>query len=66
MAMIFIWACRASSGEHGGVSFILGGWLERSQDGFERGKIILVSMETNHSNRISPISRKTTTRWGIV
>jgi len=27
MATIFIWAWRASSGEHGGVGFILGGWV---------------------------------------
>ena len=57
IAMIFIWACSSSSGEHGGVSFISGGWLERSQDGFEvGGRIILVSMVTNHSYQTHPIS----------
>jgi len=27
LAMILIWACRASSGENGGVGFILRSWL---------------------------------------
>jgi len=61
MAMILIWACRAFSGEHGGVSFISGGWLERSQDGFEvGGSDILVSMVTNHSHQTHPIAIKST------
>jgi len=66
--MILIWAWRASSGEHGGVGFILGGWVERSQDGFEVGgaQIILVSMVTNHSNRTHPITIKSTSPGRIL
>ena len=57
--MILIWAGRASSGEHGGVGFILGSWVYGCRMALKLvGQIILVSMVTNHSNRTLPITIK--------
>ena len=55
--MILIWAGRASSGEHGGVGFILGSWVYGCRMALKLvGQIILVSMVTNHSYQTHPIS----------
>jgi len=40
------------------VGFISGGWLERSQDGFEVSEIILVSMVTNQSDQTYSVTIK--------
>ena len=50
---------RASSGEDGGVGFILGGWCNGRRMALKSmGQKILVSMVTNHSYQTDPITIK--------